>query len=240
MAYNVDVYAGNENKPHAQIRQSGVRRDWMDGPGGIYHCRPVTFANTMSYEIYFDEDISFIWDGDNVHPAKSTNENNFVWSGRELGTVSFDLNLMVKTDENTSILTFPTPNYYIKDAMTITTLLSSSFFTGPFHVVWKLFVPNKEYFIPAGTPVGSFMPISVEPLHNSTVRVHEKEYSGYRLHHDPEYVDEIHRIVWSGGKNPEFYKNGTDHKGNLIGKHEVSKLRLNVEHIFDLKDGEND
>jgi len=224
--YSLDAYIGNPHVKTAKIRQLNGKRDWMSA--ATYNCHPVALVNTLGYGIYFEEDISFIWDGSKNNPAKAILGSDYIWSGRPEGTVSFNTNIVFTSDENTSILTIQPPNEFIKGASVISSIISSSFFTGSLPVVWKLDEPNKEYFVPAGTNIACIIPISISQFQNSNINVFNKELEKRRIHNESEYIDAIHNYVDLNGVQPKLYKKGLDHKGNKIGKHEIDKLILKV------------
>lgn len=224
--YNLDVYKGDPTRTTAKIRQLEAKREWMSA--ATYHCYPITFANTLGYGIYFDEDISFTWDGIKNNPAIATLGKSNIWSGRPEGTVSFDTNLVFKSDENTSILTMPVPNQYVDGATVLTSVIASSFFTGTFPVVWKLDKPNFEYFIPAGTNIACILPVSIAQFQDSNINIFNEAFPGRRIHNETEYVDAIHNSVDQDGLQPKLYKKGVDQFGNKLGKHEVDRLVMKV------------
>ena len=224
--YNVDVYKGTPNRSSAKIRPLTMQRDWMSP--ATYHCYPLTFANSFGYGIYFEDDISFSWDGNESNPAIADLGKDHIWSGRPEGTVSFDTNLVFKTDENTSILTIPVPNKQIDGATVITSLISSSFFTGGFPIVWLLNEPNKKYFIPAGTDIACIIPISMSQFQDSTINVFNDVFPSQRVHDSREYIDYIHDFADKNGTQPKLYRKGINHLGEKIGSHEIDTLRMKV------------
>lgn len=225
--YKLEAYIGNPNKPTAKIKQLGLKRDWIHST--TYNCYPVGFANTFGYGVYFDEDISFIWDGDIANPAKAILGKDCVWEGRGEGTVSFVTNLVFKSDENVSLLTMPVPNQFIEGASVISTVISTSFFTSEFSIVWKIDekFANKEFFIPAGTNVACILPVSISEFQDSVININNGPFPYERTHDRDDYIKAIKDFM-KQGINPRFYKKGVDEKGNKIGSHEVDKLSLNV------------
>jgi hypothetical protein len=223
--YSVEAYVDNIEKPTAKIRPLSVKRDWMHSY--TYNCYPIALANTLGYGVYFDHDISFIWDGSREDGAVGLIGKENVWVGRGEGTVSFVTNLVLKTDENTSLITMPVPNEYIEDAHVLTTVLSTSVFTGTLSIVWKLDKPNKEYFVPAGTNIACIMPISLGQVQNSTINVHPTRWPFEKIQDSPEYMEYLKGLN-AQGIRPRMYKKAIDHKGNTIGKHEVDSIILNV------------
>ena len=233
--HNVNVYKANHEKKAAKIRPLTIRRDWMYKD--TYNCHPINFANTLGYGVYFEDDISFIWDGNRAHGAVPILGKEHVWYGRGEGTVSFVTNLIIKTDENTSLLTMPVPNEFIDGANVISTVLSTSLFTGVFSVVWKLEKPDTEYFIPAGTNIACILPVSIAQFQNSTINMIEGQAPFERIQDSPSYIAALAELN-NQGIRPRMYKKGIDHNGNIIGKHEVDELILNVNYDQSkLKDG---
>jgi hypothetical protein len=223
--HNIDAYIDDPAKITAKIRPLPIKREWMHAQ--TYNCHPIAMANTLGYGVYFDHDISFIWDGSRKDGAIGLTGKESIWVGRGEGTVSFVTNLILKTDENTTLITMPVPNEYIEDAHVLSTVLSTSIFTGTFSIVWKLDKPNKEYFVPAGTNIACIMPISLGQIQNSTINVHKKPWPFERVQDSKEYMEYLKGLN-AEGIRPRMYKKAIDHKGNSIGKHEVDNIILNV------------
>lgn len=228
--HKIDAYIDNLNLPTAKIRPLSVKRDWMQS--FTYNCHPITMANTLGYGVYFDHDISFIWDGTNHNGAVGILGNKNIWVGRGEGTVSFITNLVLKTDENTSIITMPVPNETIDGAQVLSTVLSTSVFTGTFSIVWKLDIPNKEYFVPAGTNIACILPISLAGIQNSTINMHNILSPFEKIQDSEEYMDYL-KSLNSEGIRPKMYKKAINHKGENIGRHEVDSIVLKVNDIND-------
>lgn len=223
--HNVEVYIDNGNIPSAKIRPLSIKRDWMHAQ--TYNCHPIALANTFGYGIYFDHDISFIWDGARSDGAHGIIGKENIWVGRGEGTVSFITNLIFKTDENTSLITMPVPNEHIEGTQVLSTILSTSIFTGTFSIVLKLDTPNKEYFIPAGTNIACVLPISLGAIQDSTITVKAQPAPFERVQDSMEYISYLKDLNLQGIR-PRMYKKAIDHKGNSIGKHEVENINLNV------------
>jgi len=232
--YKIDAYIDNTDAPSAKIRPLEMQRDWMHD--NTYNCDPIGMANTLGYGIYFDEDVSFIWDGSRANGAVGVVGSEHIWVGRGEGTVSFVTNLILRTDENTSVLTMPVPNQSIEGAQVLSTVLSTSVFTGTFSVVWKLDTPNKEYFIPAGTYIACILPISLGSIQDSEINIKHKPLPFNRIHDDVEYITYLKGLN-AKGIRPRMYKKGIDHTGKVIGKHEVNKIKLHVNYEKDVEDG---
>jgi len=227
--YNIVAYNENPEKG-ARLRQLKVHRDWMHS--STYSCYPVAQANVFGYGIYFEEDISFVWNGDIGTAAKGILGKQNIWSdaGRGEGTVSFTTNLKFRSDENVSLITMPVPNEPLEEGMVLSTIISTSFFTGEFSVVWKIHkgYANKEIFIPAGKNIACILPISIGDFQNSTIEIKNEKFPYPKIHDRPEYVEALHASVREDKKTLKLYKKGLDEHGNKIGSHEVSSIILNV------------
>lgn len=227
--YSITAYRNEKNRG-AKLRQLRIQRDWMDP--STYSCYPLTQANTFGYGVYFDEDISFIWNGDKSTAAQGICGKDNIWSdaGRGEGTVSFITNLVFRSEENISLLTMPVPNEPLEEATILSTILSTSFFTGELSIVWRInpnFI-NKEIFIPAGKSIGCILPISLQEFQNSNIKILNEPFPYPKIHDRQEYVDALHDSVRETGQKLRLYKKGLDEHGNVIGKHEVSNIVLNV------------
>lgn len=226
---NVSIYKNNNTLPSAKIRRLGIKRDWMDEK--VYGCHPMAFANTIGYGIYYEEDISFIWNGQKESAATAILGKDYIWSGRGEGTVSFLTNFVIKTDDNLSILTTPVPNQFnIQDATCITSLLSTSFLTIDFPIVWKIHVPNKEILIPSGTDIACIIPISIGQIQDTNIEMYDTVYPIEPIQTKKEYTDKIKDN--DGRRAPVgMYKKAIDHHGNSIGKHEVDNLKMTIKFL---------
>jgi len=226
--YSVNAYIENPSLAPANISQLSIRRDWMGSE--TYNCDPVTLANTLGYGISFPVDISFIWDGKLWEPGYGILGKEYIWSGRPDGTVSLITNLIFKTDENTSLLTTSVPNQFVKEYEAISTIISTSFFANVFSVVLKInedYV-GKEIFIPANTNVACILPISIKQFDDSVIKINNSAFPYEKIHGNQDYINALHKGR-DEGKRLKLYRSGKDHMGNIIGKHEVIKLKLNVE-----------
>jgi hypothetical protein len=223
----MDVYVDNKTKPTAKIRPLSPKREWMHAQ--TYNCHPIVMANTFGYGIYFDHDISFIWDGERMNGARGVIGEDSIWVGRGEGTVTFITNLIFRTDENTSVITLPVPNESIEGTQVLSTILSTSVFTGTFSVVWKIDTPNKEYFIPAGTNIACILPISLGSIQDSVITIKDSNVPFERVQDSLEYITYLKGLN-AQGIRPKMYKKAINQKGETIGKHEVDSIDLHVVH----------
>ena len=224
----VEVYRTADK--HTNIFPLEASRDWMPENKYAYHCVPVTISNKLGYGVSFDEDISFIWDGsfeagDDGH-IKVLEGSEYCFFGRGGGVIGFPTNLIFKTDKDTSILTMPVPNQFIDGVQCFTSVLSSSFYTGALHIVWKVTTPNKVIKIKAGTPLAAILPISVKSFHNTTLTMMDDPIE---MKHGKDYIDSMFEYGRINHRVTDWYRNALDHLGNKIGEHEVQSLKFKIE-----------
>lgn len=213
-----------------------AKREWMDNTfeSHAYKCFPVSLSNQLGWGISFPEDISFIWDGisdSSPDHVKILSGQKYAYSGRANGTISFNSGLVFKTDTNLSLLSMPVPNLFIDGAVPFTTIMSSSFFTGPLPIAWMITKPNEVITIKAGTPVVAVLPIDLSSLNNSEMvfqDISKFSQNPYNNISDPnEYMETIKRLNNSGDWS-NFYRDAVDHLKRKIGSHQVKSIRLKV------------
>lgn len=215
----------------ASVDQLPAARGWMDDTAEkhAYMCFPMTLTNRLGWGVSFPEDISFIWDGvqdtDASH-VKILQGEKYAYTGRAHGTISFYTGLIVKTDEDTSMLSMPVPNLFIRGIQGFTTLMSTSFYMSEFPLSVKITEPNREITIPANTPVAALLPISLGAL--------QSDYSMDIIENGlpQEYFDEIRKYgdaaqIKNGvGDWSKMYRDGVNYNGVTVGRHETKSIKL--------------
>lgn len=215
----------------ANIEQLSATREWMDATSGrhAYMCFPMTLTNQFGWGISFNQDIRAVWDGvensDDTH-VTILEGHDVVYTGRAHGTLSFKTGIIVNTDIDVTTLTMPVPNLFIRGAQTFTTLMSTSFYAGEFPLAMKFTEPNREVFIPAGTPVAAIIPVSVAGLQNE----YQMEIIEGNLPDD--YWEEQRKQgdaaqeKNSTGEWSRLYRDGLRYDGTIMGTHEAKNIKL--------------
>lgn len=215
----------------AKVEQLKVAREWMDNTSGrhAYMCFPMTLTNGFGWGLAFDKDIRAIWDGvenSEGHHVKILEGEDLVYTGRAHGTISFRTGVIINTDEDVSMLTMPVPNQFIRGTQAFTTLMSTSFYQGEFPLAIKITEPNREIFIPAGTPVAALIPISITGLQNDF----QMEITQGAM--PQEYWDELKKYgdaaesKNSVGDWSKMYRDAINYDGSSMGKHESKNIKL--------------
>lgn len=224
-----------------KIEQTRVQRDWMDATGGrhAYKCFPVTLANSIGYSISFTEDIEFIWDGiddptqDHVKILKGPQS---ITPQRGNATVSFNTDIIFKTDNNMSMLSIVPPNYFIEGAVPFTTIMSTSFHNEPIAAAWRITKANEIIRIPAGTPVITLIPISLTELCEIELDLYDMPYDPNEQKKNEE-KQSVWREVTKDGGFTNFYRNAVDYNGNKLGEHEVKGIHLKINDFTENRNG---
>ena len=209
-----------------------VKRDWMDETpdGHAYRCFPVTMANTIGWTLSCPVDVSFIWDGKiDTTPdrVKILSGEQYCYTGRGQGSVSFNTGLILKSEKNVSVLSITPQNYFYEDFEVMSSLISTSFFNVDFPLAIKVKIPNKEIIIKAGTPIATIIPISLTSLKDESIEINN-------FISTDEYRDKLKKygdaaqVINQSGNWTDWYRDAIDETGNSIGEHEVKSLKLKV------------
>lgn len=228
----MQIKAYKDPSVRVKIEQTHVKREWMDNTGGAhaYKCFPVTLANTLGWSISFMDDIEFVWDGisesQDCHVKIIKDPGNVCTTSRGNGTISFYTGIFFETDENTTMLQIVPPNYFIDGATPFTSLISTSFFNDAIPVAWMITRANSVIRIPAGTPVATFIPISIKKINETELTIEDKVFS------DDFYKNREEKAkVWAEKSKDgftNFYRDAVDYDGTKMGEHESKSIRLEI------------
>ena len=231
--YNVNIFSFSDNV--ANIEELSIKRDWMDEvpSHGAYNCFPLTLANKFGIGISFPEKISFKWNGemDKANQILDIYEGkDFCYVDRGLGTIAFNTNLTFETDENVSTLIMPVPNQYIEGLQVLTSIISTSFFSGSIHIVCKITKPNYLIEIEKNTPIATFLPISLNQFENSNIYINKDIFNRKNkiIHDSIEYGNALKEYGLKYKKPANWYRNAIDQNENIIGKHELMSFKFNI------------
>lgn len=232
MTIEINAYEINNERPTAKIRPMSIKRDWIEEGtqhGYAYSCFPVALANTMGYEIYFEEDIEFMWNGKREpNSTLVTKGKDICYFDRGFATVGLVTNLIIKSDKDTSLLSGPVPNQFTEGVSGYSAILSTSFFSGALHIVLRITEPNKNILIKAGDAVGFILPISLSSINNSIINVYKPTNKDFGVHLSTDYNNALANEADKKGRPVGWYQKGIDHNGSQIGSHEIKKFTFNV------------
>lgn len=230
------IIAYKKNNDAAIIQPLTVKREWMDQTAEkhAYTCFPVTLTNSMGWSLSFPEDIVFVWDGKSDSSAehvKVLSGEKYCYTGRANATISFKTGLTFKTEEDVTLLGMPAPNYFFDGAQPFTTLISTSWYTAEFPVAWRITKPYTAITIPAGYPIISVMPVSLNSLQDSEILIKDIQDMPKTQFADQYSQEDQNKVIEDIAKQHKwtnFYRDAVDYLGNSLGKHEVKKIKLKV------------
>lgn len=198
-----------------------------------YRCFPVSLANQLGWSVSFPERLSFIWDGiSDTSPGHMTivEGHRYLDDMRANATISFKVNWWFKTDPEVSLLIMGPPNLVKDGATPLSAIISSSFYNKTIPFGWMVTRPHKVITFEANEPVFTILPISLSGLTESKIILNEN------IHTKEDYKDmnEYYASVGEKSRNLEwsnYYRDAVDHRGNNLGSHEVSKIKMVVEDL---------
>lgn len=215
----------------AAIEQLSAKRDWMDDTPEkhAYMCFPLNVTNRLGWGISFPKDIRFIWDG----ITDTTPDHVTILEGAEYAsttrgnaTVSFTSGLIFKTDPDTTLLTMPVPNQFVRGAQCYTTLISTSFYMHILPLAWRVTEPNVEIVIPAGTPVAAILPISLSGLESNYEMEIQAGLPSSEYWAEVRKYGDMAEIKNGVGDWSKMYRDAVDYKGDSVGDHETKSIKL--------------
>lgn len=221
------------NRNAINIKQTRLKRDWMDSTwqAHAYRCFPVQLGNTIGYELSLPEDLTFTWNGienESERNVQILNGAKYAYTGRGHATISIKTGITFKTPENMSIMQMPVPNWFHKDFISFTTVISTSWYWQELPCAIRILTPHKEITIKKDEPFATLVPVSLSTM--SETKLILKEYQHWQR--DVEYNREKMKAfeeIRKQNKWTDWYRNAVDHTGESLGKHEVKNLKLEIE-----------
>jgi hypothetical protein len=117
----------------------------------------------------------------------------------------------------------PVPNEFNENAQCYTTTMSTSFYKPEFPIAWRILKPNVEIVIPAGTPVATLVPISLNGLQEYEMNVYNRAVP---IEHQKKITSDFEKNKEKANKNgfSHSYRNAEDESGKTL--HETRSLNL--------------
>ncbi len=215
------------------VSPMSIKREWMDETpqGHAYRCFPVGQANMIGWSLSCIEDIRFIWNGindTNSENVKILDEKPYMYTGRGQSTISFSTGIVFRSDENISLLTINPVNFFNPNFETMSSLISTSFYSNPLPLAIKAKVANQETIIKAGTVLATIIPISLTMLNNTEIDINPYiDINRVREKANQEYGEAAQKINQSG-QWTDWYRDAVNEKNESIGRHEAKTLKLSV------------
>ena len=207
-----------------EIRQSRIRRDWMDETykKHAYQCMPMSVANVLGWELVLSEDVVVQWDGGNHVPKILSGE--FSKNGFKqvhcsiIGMVSFAMGWVVRTEDNYSTWFSGSPNFIKEDAQALSATVPTFWWPDEVQMNWKINKIGTPVTFKAGDPFCFFNVYNNTVMPDVNVSVsnlwEDKELMEQRMKYDQLKTKINTEKPWTWAKG---IKTGLDADGNVIG-----------------------
>lgn len=220
------------NRNAINIEPTTLRRDWMDETWQqhAYRCFPLQLGNTIGYQLSLPVDLKFRWNGvfnesgDNVEVLSG---RKYVYTTRGHATISIKTGITFKTPENITMLQIPAPNFFNPDYQAFTTLVSTSWYYQEIPSAIRILSFNKDIVIKAGEPYATLIPISLGALQDIELELKDYVYTERDAEYNTRRNDAFEEIR-KQNKWTDWYRNAIDFEGNIMGKHEVKQLKMQI------------
>jgi len=219
---NVRFMKGTQNPP--EIRQSRVRRDWMDETykKHAYQCMPMSVANVLGWELVLTEDVVVQWGGGYSVPQILSGEKTADGFTQVycsiVGMVSFAMGWVIRTEENYSTWFSGSPNYVRGDAEALSATVPTFWWPDEVQMNWKINAIDVPVTFKAGEPFCFFNVYDNRVMTDVTVSVgnlwDDKELMEQRMKYGKLKSDNHTEKPWTWTKG---IKTGLDADGNVIG-----------------------
>lgn len=162
-----------KDRPALNIHPATVRRDWMDlTPDQFaYRCLPLNIANMHGWEIYCEETVEAIWNGESGTDAiKIIQGHNTAISHFGSGVLTFHVSCVFRTNPGWNLLTMGTPNRPKRGIQALTGIIETDWAPYSFTMNWIFTEPHYPIKFLKDEPYCFFFPIprgtvdEVDPL----------------------------------------------------------------------------
>lgn len=154
-----------DTHPGAIVIAPGERkRDWMDNTGNkfAYRCLPLTIANQYGWDFLVPESFEATWNGNpdiNAITIKSDSNNLNVSSRFGTGILTFNLEVIVKTDKDTNLMITGPINAGKNFIFPMSGILETDWMPYTFTMNYKFIVPNQTVRFEKGEPFCRIFPV---------------------------------------------------------------------------------
>ena len=235
---DVTLTRTHQNPP--EIRQSQVRRDWMDDTYNkhAYKCLPMTEANIAGWEMVLQQDVVVQWDGGLSVPRVLSGEfATFEIDGQRyekaiampsiVGIMSFTTGWTFSTPKNIWTWISGSPNYFVDGAVPLSATIPSDWWPDEFNMNWKITKIGEPVTFSAGMPFMFFQFYDTATMPSIKFNVEnywdKPELMNARAAYGEAKMKKLHDEPWTwmGG-----IRTGLDENGNIIGPRHGGHMKL--------------
>jgi hypothetical protein len=180
---HITLWTLDSNTDYPNVNPGTIKREFLDETLNShgYHCHPMASANLHGWEFLLPQDVEVIWDGisdttpDHVEVIKGKtlpDGRSLVDTSTANGTITFNTNCFIETDENHYLLLSGPPNYFIDGAKPMNALVRSDIWhASPIQYCWKMTTPNKPVLFKKGTPIMFFINYPIGLLEKTVLNI---------------------------------------------------------------------
>ena len=147
------------------VKRPDKKRDWFDSH--FYRCLPLTIGNQYGFIVSSEFDIAFEWNGGNnpqdtrIYVNEKIDQSHYPQISSHFGSGVFTINTpyFFRTPPGVNLMTINPPNYIIPNATVLTGVVETDNLRRNFTFNLRIQIPNIRTTIPAGYPLGAFIPI---------------------------------------------------------------------------------
>jgi hypothetical protein len=216
------------------VKKPDKKRDWFTSH--FYRCLPLTIGNQYGFTVSSEFDIAFEWNGGDrpedlkIYLNEELNETDNIKypnisSHFGHGIMTVNTPFFFRTPPGVNLMTINPPNYIIPNVTPMTGVVETDNLRRSFTFNLKIQIPNIRTHIPAGYPIGAFIPVPRYYCDNFKLEFAEnifsKEIINEELQADKDankHRNEIEPTLKNGvGKH---YMQGKDVYGNKFKDHQ--------------------
>jgi hypothetical protein len=224
-----------------EIRQSRLKRDWMDETYNkhAYKCMPMAAANVNGWELVLQQDVVVQWDGGNTPPVVL--EGEFL-NGRPvvissiIGIISFATGWAINTEEGYDTWVTGSPNYFVDGAVPLSATIPSHWWPDEFNMNWKITKIGEPVIFKAGEPFMFFNIYQNDLLKNVDFEIQnlwdKPDLMKSRQSYGDAKMQKVKNQPWTWMNG---IRTGLDEKGNKIGPSTIGLPRFNYPDLGQLE-----
>jgi hypothetical protein len=181
-----------------------------------YRCLPLTIANMMGYHVFLKHSVLAFWDGgsDPANIRIDETGNGACSSIFGHGIITFHIDWIVSTDDDTNLYITGPSNHFIKNTQALTGIYETDWAPFSFTMNWKIQNPGFVrfettdpicHFFPIPRDYAETVPLTIKPLSANPILEKEyKEFDNSRLafiksDHGSEWQKNYFKGLYTGG-----------------------------------------
>lgn len=202
-------------------------RDWFIDH--FYFCLPITFGNQHGFIVRLMHDVVVRWDGHNdiaslkVHLLQTTPEqqDQIISSHFGSGILTIQNRWTYRTPKGVNLMVMQPPNFPIEGIMHMSAVVETDQLRRDFTFNLKVTTPNRDFYIPKGTPIGCILPYPRHFIDNYQIALHPP---GEAFANERKAVQDFAkgRTNYDQGTPGLLYMKGVDIYGNNFAEHQKS------------------